>query len=261
MCSITNLFSCKPDRLRKIPTACVSAGGSKKVSIKVFDKKHLIGDVTRSIEAVRQKLETFFNRLHEEPLPPAVAQNLQSFSFEVLFMPRDSTAVERQAFGMMDFPIYLDTTEGAGALTEGPVQDLLKDHGIPDLTKVKLIVSDTENQFITVKSRDEIKSFMKDEEQKDLGIGLPGTYFIQGSQAQCRKLAIIKMNLIKRNPVFDTREPKFISGFKHELGHMFGMDHEDGTLMDPNNREAANHPIYTANQIRVLTEVLTIISR
>ena len=87
---------------------------------------------------------------------------------------------------MMDFPIYLDTTEGAGALTEGPVQDLREDHGIPDLTKVKLIVSDTETQFITVKSRDEIKSFMKDEEQKDLGIGIPGTYFIPGSQAQCR---------------------------------------------------------------------------
>jgi len=261
MGSITNLFSCKPDRLRKIPTACVSAGGSKKVSIKVFDKKHLVGDATNSIEAVRQKLETFFNHLHEESLPPGVAQNLQSFSFEVLFIPRDSTAVERRAFGMMDFPIYLDTTEGAGALTEGPVQDLLEDHGIPELTKVKLIKSDTETQFRNVNSGDEIKSFMKDEDQKDLGIGIPGTYFIPGSQAQCRKLAIIKMNLIKRNPVFDSREPKFISGVKHELGHMFGMDHEDGTLMDPNNREAANHPIYTANQIRVLNEVLTIISR
>jgi predicted Zn-dependent protease len=102
---------------------------------------------------------------------------------------------------------------------------------------------------------------MKDEDQKDLGIGIPGTYFIPGKQAECRKLAIIKMNLIKRNPVFDTREPKFISGLKHELGHMFGMDHENGTLMDPSNHEAANHPVYSPNQIRVLNEVLTIISR
>jgi hypothetical protein len=261
MCSITNLFTCKDDRLRTIPPACVSAGGSKKVSIKVFDKKHLIGDATRSPEDVRQKLEAFFNRLHEESLPPAVAQNLQSFSFEVLLIPRDSTAAERRAFGMMDFPVYLDTTEGAGALTGGPVQDLFQDHGIPDVTKLKQIVSDTETLFVNVNSRDEIKSFMKDEEQKDLGIGIPGTYFIPGSQAQCRKLAIIKMNLIKRNPVFDTREPKFISGLKHELGHMFGMDHEDGTLMDPDNRQAANHLVYSPNQIRVLNEVLTMISR
>jgi len=261
MGSITNFFCSKDDPLRTIPTACVSAGGSKKISIKVFDKKGLIGDVTNSIEAVRQKLETFFNRLHEEQLPPAVVQNLQSFSFEVLFIPRSTTAAERRGFGMMDFPVYLDTTEGAGALTEGDVQDLVKDHGIRGLTKVKLIVSDTETQFRNVNSGDEIKSFMKDEDQKDLGIGIPGTYFIPGSQAQCRKLAIIKMNLIKRNPVFDSREPKFISGVKHELGHMFGMDHEDGTVMDPDNRKAAQHLIYTANQIRVLNEVLTIISR
>ena len=268
MCSITNALSnlfCSPEKLRTIPTPCLSARGSKKVSIRIFDKKSLIGDVTSSVAAVRQALETFFNGLHQTAgLPAAVVQNLQSFSFEVAFTPRDSSKDERRAFGMMDFPVYLETTEDktlTRPFTEGDGKELLLAHGIPDATQVKRIVSDTESRLINVHSHDEVKSFIKDDDQKDLGIAVPGTYFSPNTQTQCRKVAIIKINLIKKNLVPDLRQPKFISVMKHELGHMFGMDHESGTPMDPNNREAAKHADFTVNQIRVLNEVLTIISQ
>jgi len=265
--SITDFFSSDEsiaEKLRKIYTPCLSAKGSKKISIRVFDKKSLIGDVTSSVEFVRQTLEAFFNDLHKtEGLPPTVKQNLQSFSFEVAFIPRNSTADERRAFGMMDFPVYLETTEETKitrTFTKGDGQELLLAHGIPEETQTKRIVSENEAQLPTVHSYDEVNDFIKDDESKDLGIGIPGTYFKAGSQSQCRKLGIIKINLIGRNLVPEKRQPKFISVMKHELGHMFGMDHEPGTLMDPDNGEAMKHTDFTVNQIKVLNEVLTIIS-
>jgi hypothetical protein len=272
MCSVTRSitdFFCGEDsiadRLRKIATPCLPAKGNKKVSVRIFDKKSLIGDVTSSVEAVRKTLETFLNDLHKtEGLPSAVAQNLQAFTFEVTFTPRDSSADERRGFGMMDFPVYLETTEGTTLtrpFTEGDGKDLLLAHAIPEETDVRKILSDSGVQTTRVHSYEEVKSFIKDDDQKDLGIAIPGTYFRPNSQSLCRRVAVIKINLIKRNLVLDLRQPKFISVMKHELGHMFGMDHETGTVMDPSNRDAMNHLGYEVNQLTVLNEVLTTISR
>lgn len=263
--SITDFFSGDEsiaDRLRTIATPCLPAKGNKKVSIRIFDKKSLLGDATHSVEKVRQTLETFFNGLHQTAgLPAPVAESLHSFSFEVLFIPRDSTLAERRAFGMMDFPVYLDSTDGVAPLTEGGGKDLLLAHAIPERTQVRLIVSASETQMRGVDSYDEIKTLIKDEDQTTVGAGLPGTYFDPPSQTKCRKLGLIKMNLVNRNPVFDKREPKLIFVLKHELGHMFGMDHEVGTLMDPQYDAVVNRQDYTVNQLNVLNQSLTIIGR
>jgi hypothetical protein len=264
MCSLTNIFSGRQNTtgtLLPILPACLPAGASKKVSIKLFDKQHLIGDVTNSVSGVRQTLETFFNRLHETAgVPPNVAQNLQNFSFEVLFIPRDSTPAERRAFGMMDFPVYLADLDGSQPLTEARAMELLRTHGIPQETRTRTTLDDGGVQTSPVHSLNEVKSFITDGDNKDLGVGIPGTYFMPDIQRRCRKLAIIKMNLVKKNAVIDVREAKFISGLKHEIGHMFGMGHEPGTVMDGDNREAIKHPRYTVNQLRVLNDVLTIIT-
>lgn len=262
--SITDFF-CREEsiaeRLRKIYTPCPPAAASKKILIRVFDNKSLIGDVTNSVEAMWQILETFLNGLHQTVgLPAAVAQSLQTFTFEVAFLPRNSTADERRTFGMMDFPVYLETTEATRTFTEGDGKDLLLTHQIPEETEIRKILPDAAVQTRRVHSYDEVKDFIKDDDQKDLGVAIPGTYF-RNRQTQCRKLAIIKINLITKNLVLDLRQPKFISVMKHELGHMFGMDHELGTLMDPQNREAMNHPDYTVNQLTVLNQVLTIINQ
>src|SRR5215467_1894064 len=147
--SITDFFcgdESIADKLRKIATPCLPTKGNKNVSIRIFDKKSLIGDVTNSVEAVRQTLENFLNQLHgTNGLPAAVAQNLQTFSFQVTFTARDSTADERRAFGMMDFPVYLETTEETTLtrpFTEGDGKDLLLAHAIPEETDVRKILEE-----------------------------------------------------------------------------------------------------------------------
>lgn len=243
-------------------TACKTGTGGKKVSIKIFDKKALAGNVTSSLGQVKQNLETFFNNLHATAnLPAAVAQHLQTFSFEVEFFTRNSTASERLAFGMMDFPVYLDSSAGIAPLTQKDGEDFITNHKLPELTKVviKLPVGN-EFQRTEVKTYLEIESFIKDEDQNVPGVGIPGPYFKPDSQAKCRKIGIIKMNLIE-NAVPALREAKFIGVLKHELGHMFGMDHEPGTLMERKIGDSLQHPNYTVNQVRVLNESLTVLSQ
>jgi hypothetical protein len=261
----TDFFTGGDDRAKKllgIHPACRLGTGSKKVSIKLFDKKSLIGDTTSSVAQVKQRLETFFNDLDGTlNLPASVAQNLRAFTFEVTLIRRNSSDSERLAFGMMDFPIYLESTEGDQPLTEEGGENLLIDHNMPERTRVTLILSDGGVQRRWVDTYDEVKSFVKDEDERTPGIGVPGTYFVPGSQARCRKVGIIKINLLIRNIVFELREDKFILVLKHELGHMFGMDHEDDTLMDPKYKDVVHHPDYTVNQISVLSDALTILSQ
>ena len=249
-------------QLRKMHTACKPGPGGKKVSIKVFDKKGLVGNVTSSIVGVKQTLETFFNNLHAtQNLDPAVAQNLQTFTFEVEFFARNSSAAERLAFGKMDFPVYLDSSAGIAPLTQKDGDDFIRNHKLPQLTKVTIKLP-TGNEFerTVLKTYEAIESFIKDEDQKVPGIGIPGPYFTPGSQDKCRKIGIIKMNLVE-NAVPALREQKFIVVLKHELGHMFGMDHEAGTMMDRTYGDSLQHSNYTPRQIRVLSDSLTVLSQ
>lgn len=258
----TNKIFGSNDNLRKVFVPCTAGTGSKKVSIKLFDRKGLIGDATSSVAQVKQRLETFFNGLDATlNLPASVAQNLQAFSFAVTVIRRDSSESERLAFGMMDFPVYLESSEGARPLSQDGGENLLTDHKIPARTRVKKTLSDGGVQFTWVDTKAEVKSFIKDEDEKIPGLGIPGTYFVPDIQSGCRKLGIIKMNLVIRNIVFELREDKFILVLKHEIGHMFGMDHEDDTLMDRKYKDVALHPDYTLDQIGVISEALTILSQ
>src|SRR5258708_31752202 len=96
--SITDFFKGKEalsERLRKMQPACRSGTGSKKVSIKVFDRKNVLRDAVHSVSAAKQDLETFFNSLSATPgLAAAIGQDLQTFTFEVKFVTRDSMKAE-----------------------------------------------------------------------------------------------------------------------------------------------------------------------
>jgi hypothetical protein len=261
--SITDFFcgdQSIADTLLPIPTPCLPNGGNRKVAIKIFDKKHLLPGVISSPAVVKQTLEPFYNSLHATAgLPPAVAQNLQNFSFEVTYIPRDSTADERKAFGMLDFPFYLETTDGSNAFTKSDGKHLLEAHGIQKLAKVRTVVSEHEIQDVNVRPYPDLEGLIDDDTV--LGSGYPGTYFNQNDQTRCRKVGVIKINLILKNPVVTTRQPKFFGVLKHELGHMFGMDHEPGTLMDKQYKNVAEHQEYTVNQITVISQVLTILTQ
>src|SRR4030095_4386615 len=89
-----------------IPTPCLSARGNKKVAIKIFGDGNLFGTVFSTAgeeTSFRQGLETFLDDLDKTAnLDPVAVQLLQAFSFERTFIKRNSSAAERDLFGMMD---------------------------------------------------------------------------------------------------------------------------------------------------------------
>jgi len=262
------IFGSTPDvteLLRRVFTPCKPGTGSHTVSIKLFDAKHLVGDVAASGDSVRNELQLFFDNLKATPgLPAAVKQQLDTFTFTVEYFTSGPTALERQNFGMMDFPFYLETTDAPQALSVDDAQALLVAHQIPLKTFVKAEIHPHEIQTAPTLSYPQMKEMMEDEDQKEPGIGIPGTYFTREvTQTRCRKIGMIKVNFIKREPVGTIRTKKFIAALKHELGHMFGLGHQAGTLMDEKLSVAIQpgNESYNLVQTQILVEALTILSQ
>ena len=127
MCKSTTQGSSSPvsEDLQFVFPACMPGTGSKKVSIKLFDKKRLVGDVAASGESVKNTLQAFLDALKTTAgLPVSAKQILETFSFEVQYFADAPSNAERLAFGMMDFPVYLETTEAPNAISRAQGQDL-----------------------------------------------------------------------------------------------------------------------------------------
>lgn len=262
---ITNFFRGKDDlaeRLRRMQAACRAGTGGHTVFIKVFDRKNVLGDAAHSVGAVQLELETFFNGLSATPsLPPFQAQNLQTFTFVVTFITRDSTRAERDGFGMMDFPVYLETTEGSRAFTTDEGEALLMAHKIPSTTAV-FIPTDEEGtvRHEPLEPYAAVEKFIP--KSIAFGLGIPGTYGVPHSQTNCRKLGIIKVNhLIAGVNSVVTRQERFVVVLKHELGHMFGMAHVPLTIMDENYDEVVKHPSYTIGQLLIVSGTLSTLAQ
>jgi hypothetical protein len=264
MCSSTTKGSSPPvdEKLQFVFPACVPGTGSKKVSIKLFDKKHLVGDVAASGESVKNTLHAFIHALKTTAgLPVSAKQILETFSFEVEYFPDGPSSAERLSFGMMDFPVYLETTTAPNALSQTQAKDLLIAHRIPKETFVKRAIGVNEFSIRPTLPYDQAKEMFTADTTSDLGIGVPGTYFArEDDQRKCRKIGIIAVNLIKRN-VADLTTRRFFAVLKHELGHMFGIAHHPGTLMDEKLSVAIRpeNTAFTVDQVRILTQALAII--
>jgi len=262
---ITNFFRGKDDlavRLRRMQTACRAGTGGHTVSIKVFDRKNVLSNAAHTVGAVKQELENFFNGLSATPsLPPPQAQTLQTFTFVVTFITRDSTKAELDGFGMMDFPVYLETTEGSSAFTTDAGEALLMAHKIPPTTEVFIPIDDegtvANEEFEPYAA---VEKFIPNPQA--FGAGIPGPYLVPQSQSKCRKLGIIKVNhLIAGINSAVTRQERFVVVLKHELGHMFGMAHVQQTLMDENYDEVVKHPAYTIGQVMIVSNTLSTLAQ
>jgi hypothetical protein len=251
------------ERLQKVFTPCLAGTGSKKVSIKLFDAKVLVGDVAPSGESVKNDLQLFLDNLKATVgLPASVKQNLETFSFEVAYFPRGPSSAERNSFGMMDFPIYLENTAPPNAISPAQAKDLLVAHRIPETTFVRTKIAVNQVQTAPVRPYVQVKEMFEDDNTGDLGIGIPGTYFAREDlHTRCRKLGIIEINLIKAF-TDDLTTRRLFAVLKHELGHMFGLGHHPGTLMDEKVKVAIRpeNSSYTIDHIEILTQALTLIS-
>ena len=259
----TNAILGSNDGLRRVFVPCTAGTGSKKVSIKLFDAKRLVGDVAPSGESVKNDLQSFLDNLKATAgLSATVKQTLETFSFEVEYFAREPSSAERDRFGMMDFPVYLENTAPPNAISTDQVEALLDAHRIPKKTFVKSVIEVNQIQTGPVDSYGQVREMFVEGESSDLGVGIPGTYFAPDDlHTRCRKIGIIVVNLIKTFTE-DATTKRLFGVLKHELGHMFGIGHQAGTLMDEKLKVVirAENNSYTADQIGILVQALNIIS-
>jgi hypothetical protein len=260
MCdSITRFFCGGNTELQTVYTPCRRGDGTKTVNIKIFDKHEFVNDMADPDE-VRGDLQNFLRGLAtQKDVQPDVAALLAPITFNVTYNKTTPSQAEIDGLGVGDFPIYLLTATAPFDSPPDDIVSLLKSHRLPRQT------------FVFIRRRPDtvppepfpIQSFKEIEDdwanKKDvLGFGFPGPYFIPRTQNMCRKLGIIKMKggMIENLPFGDKRKKKIVSVIKHELGHMFGMKHEDLTLMDPKYDINVGFDSYTNDQLWIAGKAL-----
>lgn len=217
------------ERLRRVFLPCVAFSGPRTVTVKVFDKHGLITEMMPSQDMVTQ-MQTFLNGLAATPgLPAAVVTNLSSIQFNVSYVDHAPSRDDIEHFAVTDFPMHLLTASGSVAASTEDVTDVLVNHRIPQKTNlVKQLDPVLLGKVLPYETLEEDWG-----NQRVLGIGIPGTYFIPNSQTRCRKVAVIKMQGFMTENLPDARRPaKILFALRHELGHMLGLRHLDGTIMN-----------------------------
>jgi hypothetical protein len=263
MCdSITRLFSAGQTPLPTVQTPCLHADGSNNVNIRIFDKHEFVNDMTTSAELV-SRLQGFLRGLvKQKDIQPDVAALLAPFTFNVSYEKKQPSQTEIDGFAVNDFPIYLLTATVPFDSTSDDIVSLLRSHRLPLHTFVF-----TRRRPDTVPPEpfqiDSFKDIEKDwaNEPTVLGFGFPGPYFIPRTQNMCRKVGIIKMKggMIENLAFGDKRRDKLVGVIKHELGHMFGMKHEEQTLMDPKYDINIGFPSYTNDQLWLAGKALELL--
>lgn len=256
------------EEMRLLPKPCTPGWGSHVVSIKIFDRKGLLGDANLSAGQLKQELESFFDQVKEAAAEISeISPILNAFTFQVTYFDRDSTTQERNEFRVMDFPIYLESMEGASRFTYTDAEERLSTHGIPQkLSVFRYNPSIKKIVPATITDRDGINSVyghVKDflENDTSLGIGVPGAYYVPGHQYICRKIGFIKVDKIVHFVPHARRASKLIKVFQHEIGHMMGLAHDGDTLMDVKYEKNENYPMYSELQLHVISETLTRMSQ
>ena len=262
--SITALFQGDPsvaERLARIQRPCRAGGGNRNIRVRIFDEHQFMNDMATPQDVVND-LQTFLNGLDTTPgIDPATATGLAAYNFTVTYETITPSQAQIDNFDVNDFPIYFLTTIGVFRSSTDSVVDLLVANRIPEITFVgRRQGALTQPVLGRVNTYTIIKDDWEDRSSV-LGFGIPGVYFVPNSQTRCRKIGVIKMqgDMIL-NLLFSQRRAKIVSVLRHELGHMFGLTHENNTLMDPNYDVNATFTQYTNDQLWVVVRALDLLT-
>ncbi|MGN6492157.1 MAG: hypothetical protein ACTHLE_09200 [Agriterribacter sp.] len=259
MCKTTTGNTTSSSRVRQIYPPCApEPNPGKVVKVRVHDPKNLIGsnnDLKNALTSVQQ----FYNGLQQTPqLPADLVSDLSKYTFEVTYTSSAPSDNEIRQLRRMDFPVYLFHTPGISANSSsiGEMQTLLERHEISPPIRVRLIDEDP-NVITTTSAGDAYKSLEDDWEKEEvLGFGFPGNYYSQGT---CHKLGLIKVDAIQKSAAGWSSIPDRFKGvIEHELGHMLGLGHFDGTVMNKKYQPGATQ--FTIAQIDIIRDTLKILS-
>jgi hypothetical protein len=212
-------------------------------------------------DEVVNDLESFLRGLaSQDKLETDVAARLSPITFNVTYEKKKPDQAEIDRFGVNDFPVYLLTATGLFNSTSDDIVSLLHSHRLPQKTLVYIRQRPAVPVPFDIFSYKDIENDWINKPDV-LGFGFPGLYFIPGGQNACRKLGIIKMqgDMIENLPSPDRRRKKIVSVLKHELGHMFGMKHQDQTLMDPKYDVSVEFDSYTNDQLWIAGRALELL--
>jgi hypothetical protein len=260
MCdSITNLFSTGNKPGRRVYPPCLRGDGSKTVNIQIFDKGEFVNDMATPDELVSE-LQNFLRGLpSQKDLQPDVVALLSPITFNVSYEKKNPSKDEIDRFRINDFPIYFRTATAPFNTPAADIVSLLESHKLPEQTFVfkRRRPDPMPPEPFPIPSYKDIEDDWANKPDV-LGFGFPGPYLIPRSQNMCRKLGIIKMQggMIENLAFGDKRKKKLVSVLKHELGHMFGMKHEEQTLMDPKYDINFRFDSYTNDQLWIAGKAL-----
>jgi hypothetical protein len=259
MCKTTSPVTSSVSAVRRVFPPCrPESNPGKVVKITVYDPKKLIEGRTDLKDALTQ-VQGFYNGLQHEPgLAADLVNDLAVYTFQVSYKASAPDTNELQQLARMDFPLYVFHSPplSPDLSSVGEMQTLMEHHQVPSQLWLRMIDADP-SVTATVATGDVYQSMENDwGNQFVLGFGFPGNYYNHGT---CHKLGIIKIDAVLANMAPNVSGADRIRGVvEHELGHMFSLRHEAGTIMNEKYEGGFTH--FSLQQIDVIRDTLKLLS-
>lgn len=247
------------EKIRGIRPPCPPAVTGKQVTITLYDPKGLMAGRDDLKTALTQVAQFYGALKTAQGLAASLAADLSLYTFTAVYKAAAPGANEIAALGRMDFPLYVFNSPGlspnSSSLEE--IKAIMNLHGLAGFSNLRILQQNPDTLPILTTPVDFIKSV--DESWADqfvLGFGFPGNYYAKGT---CNKLGIIKLDALEKNkPVNASAADRFRGVLIHELGHMFAVRHDEGsiplTIMHKEYKGGLTH--FSNEQIDVIRDTL-----
>jgi hypothetical protein len=256
MCKTTTASnSVASEKVRRVFPACTAEVTGKLVKIIVYDPKRLI-ESRSDLRAALTQVQDFYNGLKNQPgLPADLVSDLGLYSFQAEYKASAPSETEIKQLGRMDFPFYVFHSPplSPDLTSVEEIQALMERHQVSSILWLRMIDETDPEAQAYIGTGDVYESLEKDWiNQLVLGFGFPGSYTFNGN---CHKLGIIKIDAVLANmPPGVSGAQRFRGVLEHELGHMFSLRHEAGTIMNEKYEGGMTH--FSAAQIDVIRDTL-----